>query len=212
MSSHHAFRYLALAVSAAAVISCGDYAGITSPSQSKLLPPTRIVGASFAFVTGGSVAKAMKWAPSHSKVDQTVSAVVGPDGATLSLPGADFSMNIPAGALSAPTAITIVSRAGSYVVYDMLPHGLRFAVPVTAVQGLSTLAGYGTSASNSVRSAYLSQANEQVAFDGSVSPVELEAATTYYYGVQPVAETHSWIVNHFSRYILISGAWVQVED
>jgi hypothetical protein len=212
MSSHHAFRYLALAVSAAAVISCGDYAGITSPTQSKHLPPTRIVGAPFAFVSGGSVAKAVKWGPSHSKVDQTVSALVGPDGATLSLPGADFSMNIPAGALSAPTAITIVSRAGSYVVYDMLPHGLRFAVPVTAVQGLSTVAGYGTSASNNVRSAYLSQANQQVAVDGSVSPVELEAATTYYYGATPVAETHAWIVNHFSRYMLISGAWVQVDD
>jgi hypothetical protein len=212
MSSHRAFRYLALAVSAAAVISCGDYAGITSPTQSKLLPPTRIVGAPFAFVSSGSLAKAVKWGPSHSKVDQTVSTMVGPDGATLSLPGADFSMTIPAGALSAPTTITIVSRAGSYVVYDMLPHGLRFAVPVTAVQGLSTTAGYGTSASNNIRSAYLSQANEQVAFDGSVSPVELEAATTYYYGAEPVAETHSWIVNHFSRYILISGAWVQVED
>jgi hypothetical protein len=58
----------------------------------------------------------------------------------------------------------------------------------------------------------VSQANQQVAVDGSVSPVELEAATTYYYGAQPVAETHLWIVNHFSRYILISGAWVQVED
>jgi hypothetical protein len=212
MFSHRAFRYLALAVSAAAVISCGDYAGITSPTQSKLLPPTRTVGASFAFVAGGSVAKAVKWGSSHSKVDQSVSAVVGPDGATLSLPGADFSMNVPAGALSTPTAITIVSRAGSYVVYDMLPHGLRFAVPVTAVQGLSTVAGYGTSASNNIRSAYVSQANQQVAVDGSVSPVELEAATTYYYGAQPVAETHLWIVNHFSRYILISGAWVQVED
>lgn len=212
MSSHHAFRYLALAVSAAAVISCGDYAGITSPTQSRNLSPTRIVGASFSFVTGGSVAKAVKWGPSHTTVDQTVSAVVGPDGATLSLPGADFSMNIPAGALSTPTAITIVSRAGSYVMYDMLPHGLRFAVPATAVQGLSTVSVYGTSASNNIRSAYLSQANEQVAVDGSVSPVELEAATTYYYGVQPIAETHSWIVNHFSRYILISGAWVQVDD
>jgi len=212
MSSHHAFRYLALAVSAAAVISCGDYAGITSPSQPKLLPPTRIVGASFAFVTSGSVAKAMKWAPTHSKVDQTVSAVVGPDGATLSLPGADFSMNIPAGALTATTTITIVSRAGSYVVYDMLPHGLRFAVPVTATQGLSTVAGYGTSASDNIRSAYLSRANEQVAFDGSASPVELEAGTTYYYGAQPIAETHQWTVNHFSRYMLISGAWVLVDD
>lgn len=212
MSSHHAFRYLALAVSAAAVLSCGDYAGVTSPTQPKLLPPTRIVGASFALVAGGSIAKAVKWAPSHSKVDQTVSAVVGPDGATLSLPGADFSMTIPAGALSTPTAITIVSRAGSYVVYDMLPHGLRFVVPATAVQGLSTVAGYGTSASNNIRSAYLSRANEQVAFDGTVSPVELEAAATYYYGAQPVAETHLWTVNHFSRYMLISGAWVLVDD
>jgi hypothetical protein len=212
MSSHRAFRYLALAVSAAAVISCGDYAGITSPTQSRLLPPTRTVGAFFAFVLSGSVAKAVKWGPSHSKVDQTVSAVVGPDGATLSLPGADFTMNIPAGALSTPTAITIVSRAGSYVVYDMLPHGLRFAVPATAVQGLSAVAGYGTSASNNIRSAYLSRANEQVAFDGSVSPVELEAGTTYYYGAQPVAETHLWTVNHFSRYMLISGAWVLVDD
>jgi len=212
MSSHRAFRYLALAVSAAAVISCGDYAGITSPTQSKLLSPTRTVGASFAFVLGGSVAKAVKWGPSHSKVDHTVSAVVGPDGATLSLPGADFSLTIPARALSTPTAITIVSRAGSYVVYDMLPHGLRFAVPLTATQGLSTVAGYGTSASDNIRSAYLSQANEQVAIDGSVSPVELEAGTTYYYGAQPVAETHLWTVNHFSRYMLISGAWVLVDD
>ena len=79
MFSHQAFRNLALAVSAAAVISCGDYAGITSPTQSRNLPPTRIVGASFAFVTGGSVAKAVKWGPSHSRVDQTVSAIVGPD-------------------------------------------------------------------------------------------------------------------------------------
>ena len=112
MLSHRAFRYLALAVSAAAVISCGDYAGITSPTQSKLLLPTRTVGAPFAFVLVGSVVKAVKWGPSHSKVDQTVSAIVGPDGATLSLPGADFSLNIPAGALGTPTAITIVSRAG----------------------------------------------------------------------------------------------------
>jgi hypothetical protein len=212
MSSHRVFQDLALAVTAAAVFACGDYTGSTSPTQPKLLPPTRIVGASFARVAVGSIAKAVKWAPSHSKVDQSVSAVVGPDGATLSLPGSDFSITIPAGALTDPTAITIVSRAGPFVVYDMLPHGLRFMLPATAVQGLSTTALYGSSAGNSIRTAYLSQGNEQVGVDGSVSPAELEAATTYYYGAQPVAETHSWILNHFSRYILISGAWVMVED
>jgi hypothetical protein len=212
MSSHRVFQYLALAVTAAAVFSCGDYTGSTSPTQPKLLPPTRVVGASFARVVAGSIAKAVKWGPSHSRVDQSVSAVVGPDGATLSLPGSDFSITIPAGALTDPTAITIVSRAGPFVVYDMLPHGLRFTLPVTAVQGLSTTALYRSPAGSTIRSAYLSQGNEQVGIDGSVSPAELEAATTYYYGAQPVAETHSWILNHFSRYILISGAWVMVED
>jgi hypothetical protein len=212
MSSHRVFRFLALAVSAAAVLSCGDYPGPTSPAQPKLLPPTRIVGASFVKVAGGSIARAVKWGPSHSKVDQSISAVVGPEGATLSLPGADFSMTIPAGALSAPTEITVVARGGSFVVYDMLPHGLQFMRPVTAVQGLSTTATYGTTAGNGVRSAYLSPANEQIGFDGSVSPVELEAVTTYFYGAQPVAETQSWILTHFSRYILISGAWMWVDN
>ena len=210
MFSHRVFRNLGLVVGAVAALNCGDYTRSTSPTQSKLLLPTRTVGASFTLVAGGSVARAVKWASSHSRVDQSVSAVVGPEGATLSLPGADFSMTIPAGALSAPTAITVVSRGGAFVVYDMLPHGLQFARPVTASQGLSTTASYGTAAGNGVRTAYLSQAKEQVGFDGAVSPAELEAATTYFYGAQ--AETQLWILNHFSRYILISGAWVQVED
>lgn len=212
MFSHRVFRFLGLTVSAVAALNCGDLTSSTSPTQPKQLPPTRIVGASFSLVAGGSIAKAVKWSPSHSRVDQSVSAVVGPEGTTLSLPGADFSMTIPAGALSAPTAITVTSRGGAFVVYDMLPHGLKFALPVTAVQGLTTTATYGKPAGNSIRSAYVSQANEQVGFDGSVSPAELEAATTYFYGAQPVAQTQVWILNHFSRYILISGAWVQVED
>ncbi|HEX9084031.1 MAG TPA: hypothetical protein VF836_04780, partial [Gemmatimonadaceae bacterium] len=60
--------------------------------------------------------------------------------------------------------------------------------------------------------AYLPVGSEQIGFDGSASPVEVEAATTYFYGAQPVAGTHAWILNHFSRYILISGVWVQVGD
>jgi hypothetical protein len=210
MFSHRVFQNLGLVVGAVAALNCGDYTRSTSPTQPTLLPPTKIVGASFTLVRSGSVARAVKWGSSHSKVDQSVSAVVGPEGATLSLPGADFSMTIPAGALSAPTAITVTSRGGAFVTYDMLPHGLRFALPVTASQGLRTTASYGTAAGNGVRTAYLKAANEQIGFDGAASPAELEAATTHFYG--EVAETHLWILNHFSRYILISGAWVQVED
>jgi hypothetical protein len=94
----------------------------------------------------------------------------------------------------------------------MLPHGLRFLKPVTAVQRLRTTAAYGTDAGNTVRSAYLPEGSESVDVDDSTSPSELEAATTYFYGAQPMAETHVWIINHFSRYILISGVWVCVSD
>src|SRR3982074_2229876 len=114
MLGHRVRRYLTLAVSAAIVVSCGDFTSATSPPQAKVLPPSLTIGASFALVAGGSIAKAVQWAPSHSNVEQSVSAVVGPLGATLSLPGADFSMTIPAGALSVPTTITVVSRAGSH--------------------------------------------------------------------------------------------------
>jgi hypothetical protein len=121
-------------------------------------------------------------------------------------------MTIPAGALREPTAITVTAKAGPFVAYEMQPHGLRFMKPVIAVQGLSTTATYGTNAGNSVRSAYLPEGRESIGADGLASPAEVEASATILHGVTLVAESHEWVLNHFSRYILISGAWVQVDD
>lgn len=209
MSGHRVVRYLVLTVSAIASLACGDNSHPTSPPSAKQLPPTLTVGASFSLLTSSAKAKAVRWGSAHSRVEQSVSAVVGPDGGALSLPGSDFSMSIPSGALVKPVTITVVARAGPFVAYEMLPHGLQFLKPVTAVQGLRTTAAYGTDAGNAVRSAYLPEGSETIDVDDSTSPSELEAATTYFYG--PVAETHVWIINHFSRYILISGVWVCVD-
>jgi hypothetical protein len=120
-------------------------------------------------------------------------------------------MNIPSGALSAPTTITVVAKAGPHVAYEMLPHGLRFLKPVTAVQGLQNTASYGTDAGNGVRTAYLPEGRDGIDVDDSASPAELEAATTYF-GASQVAESHVWVINHFSRYILISNVWILVAD
>ncbi len=92
----------------------------------------------------------------------------------------------------------------------MLPHGLRFLKPVTAVQRLQNTADYGTDAGNAVRTAYLPEGNDAIDDDDSASPSELQAATTFFYGAKPVAETQVWIINHFSRYILVSGVWTLV--
>jgi hypothetical protein len=118
-------------------------------------------------------------------------------------------MNIPSGALSAPTSITVVAKGGSHVAYEMLPHGLQFLRPVTAVQGLQNTATYGSDDGNAVRSAYLQEGRDGIDVDDSVSPSELEASTTYFDAAR-VAQTHVWVINHFSRYILISNLWVLV--
>lgn len=214
MLGTRALRSFALASSAFFALSCGDPGQITSPPLStvKLVPAATRVTASFSSLRTGTRANAVRWAATHSRAEQSVSAVVDAAGATLLLPGSDFSLTIPAGALSEPTAITVTAKAGPFVAYEMQPHGLRFMKPVIAVQGLSTTATYGTDAGNSVRSAYLPEGRESIGADGLASPVEVEASTTILHGAKPVAESHEWILNHFSRYILISGAWVQVDD
>ena len=214
MSSSRILRDLILTVSALTGLACGDYSRPTSPVSynSKLLTPTLTVRASFSKLTSRTKARAVKWGPAHSRVEQSVSALIGPDGGTLSLPGSDFTMNVPNGALASPTTITIVAKCGAYVAYEMLPHGLRFLRPVTAVQGLQNTALYGTDAGNAIRAAYLPEGSDTIDADDSASPSELQAATTYYSGAKPVAETHAWFINHFSRYILISNVWVYVDE
>jgi hypothetical protein len=214
MLGTRALRSFALASSAFFALSCGDANQVTSPpiSTVKLVPAATRVTASFASLGTGTRAKAVRWGPAHSKVEQSVSAVVDADGATLFLPGADFTLTIPAGALKEPTAITVTAKAGPFVAYEMQPHGLRFIKPVLAVQGLRTTASYGTDIGNSVRTGYLPEGSDNVDANDLAAPVEIEAGTTILYGAKPVAESHEWILNHFSRYILISGVWVLVSD
>lgn len=210
--SSRILRSLIGTVGAVAGLACGDYSQSTSPASYKALPPTLIVRSSFTMLSSGTKARAVRWGPAHSTVEQSVSAVIGPDGGTLSLPGSDFSMSIPSGALAAPTAITVIAKAGPHVAYEMLPHGLRFLEPVTAVQGLRNTAVSGLQAGSAFRAAYLPEGRENIDLDDSANPSELEAGATYYYGSEPVAESQVWSVNHFSRYILISGVLTCVDE
>ena len=212
--SSRILRSLILTAGALVGLACGDYSRSTSPLSynPKLLAPSLTVRASYTLLSSGTKARAVKWGSAHSRSEQSVSAVIGPDGGTLSLPGSDFSIDIPSGALASPTTITVVGVAGPHVAYEMLPHGLRFLKPVTAVQGLQNTAIYGTEAGNAVRAAYLPDGRDAIDVNDSASPSELQAATTYFYGAKPVAETQIWIINHFSRYILISGVWTWVTD
>src|ERR1700681_1319658 len=136
MFTSRVLRGFILTASALTGLSCGDYSRSTGPalSNAELLQPTLRIQSSFATLTTGAKARAVRWGPAHSRLEQSVSALIGPDGGTLSLSGSDFTMSIPSGALAARTMIPVVARAGSHVAYEMLPHGLRFSKPVIAVQ------------------------------------------------------------------------------
>jgi hypothetical protein len=84
--------------------------------------------------------------------------------------------------------------------------------PVTAVQDLDNTTIYGTRAASTVRSAYLTEGSYEIGADDVAAPAELRASTTLFYGEDSVAETHVWTLDHFSRFILISGVWVLVKD
>lgn len=212
MFTSRILRRFILTASALTGLSCGDYGNPTGPPQAHLLPPTLRVQSSFAILPSRTRARAVRWGPAHSRVEQSVSALIGPDGGIMSLPGADLTINVPNGALAAPTMITIVAKGGAYVAYEMLPHGLQFSKPVTAILSLQNTSLYGSGPANLIRSGYLPEGSDSIDDnDDSASPSELEASTTYYYGAEQAAGKHVWVMNHFSRYILISNVWVVVD-
>lgn len=70
--------------------------------------------------------------------DIVASAVIGPNGGEIKIDAAGAKIDFPAGALSAPTLITMTAYAGLNVAYDFQPHGITFAQPVKIQQ---TIAG-----------------------------------------------------------------------
>jgi hypothetical protein len=157
------------------------------------------------FVTdpNGIDVRGVKWAPSHVNQTRTVSGTIGYNGGVLSIPGSDFTIVFPKGALTQNTAITITSDASGYVSYDMKPHGLRFAKPVIVTQGLNDTEVYGTERALNSFCAYFP--NDLLNLDGILKALEIETTTIFSNPRSGQPEVQTWMLNHFSRYILASG-------
>lgn len=157
------------------------------------------------FVTdpNGIDVRGVKWAPSHVNQTRTVSGTIGYDGGVLAIPGSDFSIIFPKGALSQNTAITITSDASGYVSYDMKPHGLKFAKPVIVTQGLNDTEVYGTQRALNSFCAYFP--NDLLNLDGILKALEIETTTIFSNPRNGRPEVQTWMLNHFSRYMLASG-------
>ena len=159
-----------------------------------------IVGVVYA---DGIDVHAVKWAPSHVNQVRSVSGTIGYYGGTLAIPGSDFTITFPRGALSATTSITITSDASGYVSYDMQPHGITFATPVIVTQKLKNTTVYGTSQAWNSFGAYFPQ--DLLDLSGLLKASETTTTTIYAAPSGGVPAVETWQLKHFSRYMLASG-------
>ncbi len=212
-------RSVALTLSITIALSCSSDIDPTAPSMAPTAVQDGLLPGLLGVVTGllGSVLKvivgvvnpdgidvhAVRWAPSHVNEVRSVSGYIGYGGGTLSIPGSDFTITFPRGALSTTTQITIVSDGSDYVSYDMYPHGLTFSTPVIVTQRLRSTSVYGTSQAWNVFGAYFPQAPPDLS--GVIKAVETATTTIFAAPSSGQPEIETWALRHFSRYMLASG-------
>lgn len=209
-------------------VSCSDYSPTApspapaSPSKVEAQPEDALLGGLLGGVIGivttllGSVLKvigfqsdpngipvnAVKWTPAHVNESRSVAGTIGPNGGALAIPGSDFIIVFPRGALSRSTQIKIVSDGSEYVSYDMQPHGIKFAKPVIVTQRLTNTSVYGTPNALNAFGAYFPK--DPLLLGGLLKALEIET-TTIFSGPNGQAEVETWQLRHFSRYMLASG-------
>lgn len=139
----------------------------------------------------------------------TVTRVIGVAGGSIAVPQAGLTITFARGALLASTPITVTADSGKAVSYEFGPHGTQFHAPVTIAQDMSltTLADKPGSAS-SIQGGYTPNGLGDIV-NGLLARVAelLKATTTIIVGRDGKAHlgTSSFIVKHFSGYILIGA-------
>jgi hypothetical protein len=162
---------------------------------------TSVVG--FVGDATGLTVHPVAWNSSYDHVSHTVSGTITPWGGVLSIPESDFTVVFPIGAVSQPTVITITSDP-NYVAYKMQPTGITFAKPLVATQRLRYTSVAGQPLTSKLFGAYIS--DDLLDLSKLLNALEIElSATIYTPGSSTIPDTETWLIHHFSRYMLASG-------
>lgn len=209
-------RHGALFVMAVFTMSCTDGAVPTAPLDGEALVAPPLPGSPNGTSGGewipipptinpqGKAVRGARWSSARVPAELSVTGTIGPAGGSLAIPGADFVIQFPEGALTTPTTVTIIAKESPWVSYDMLPHGLVFAKPVYAMQALVNTTIYQTPSAFFVFGAYLAEGRETINADDTA--IADETTASFIYLDRNGLPTWSvWVLNHFSRYMLASG-------
>ena len=134
----------------------------------------------------------------------SASAVIGPEGGSIRINAAGGKIDIPAGALSAPTTITMTALAGSNVAYEFQPHGLTFAQPVKVQQDLKvTMATVYPSLLKLAHGAYYDSSLDSSFVDPGKLLMKVKEHELGYPDVN--ASQIKFYIGHFSGYVVLCG-------
>jgi ZU5 domain-containing protein len=124
---------LAIITAAAIVVACGgEQALLVSPSVPGA-PPLGVVQS-----PGGAIVRPIRrQQPMAAEVSWSFD--VDARGTTVRHPATGLTITVPAGAVTAPTHITVYALRGAPLAYRFEPHGLQFAQPIQLTQSLHGL-------------------------------------------------------------------------
>jgi len=124
--------------------------------------------------------------------DIVVSATIGKNGGTISIPETGFELIIPKGAVSKNVKFTVTAMAGKSVAYDFQPHGMIFKQPLQFRQNSFYTVGWW----NAGNGGYFKDPSQIDAFKGTAKKID-ETIPLYW--------DQNWMVLdlwHFSGYLV----------
>ena len=127
----------------------------------------------------------------------SVSAVIGADGGTISIPDAGLTLIVPPGAVTSSTTFTATALAGRLAAYEFEPHGTKFAVPLRFTQDLKKLSLLGALTAPVLDGAYFTDTGKLNENLGRAAVTEILPATVDLLRLQV-----GFPINHFSGYLV----------
>ena len=186
---------LGFAVVTALVISaCSDVTAPAAPVASA--QSANLLSGLVGGLTQQTVAPITRTTPLAN--DVSWSFTVGSGGATSSNSAVGLTISVPAGAVSAPTTITVTALKGSAVAYAFAPHGLQFGKYVTLTQKLQGTS-VGSQLLPQLTGAYFAD-NDDLLGNGLALVSEVLTGL-----LNPLTKTFSFPITHFSGYLVASG-------
>jgi hypothetical protein len=192
----------AIVIAAAIVVACGGEQALLVSPRLEGAPPLGVVSDPL----GARVQPVRREAALPA--DESWSFDVDQSGAVARHPSTGLTITVPAGAVAAPTHITVTALKGEPIAYRFEPHGLQFAVPLQLTQSLRGMR---------LRQSFLVPQLFAGYFADDSLPTDQVTGDARVLEILPVqidVKAHSAVfqIRHFSGYTVASAARDTIQD